>query len=221
MFTVKRTALLVLVVMMTIAAPLAASRTVIAQDEGPIILGAPVNLTDWMAAYDVPTLEGAKLAVEQINEAGGVLGRELQIIELDGHTDPAIVGNVAIELIDAGAEIIIAPCDFDDGAAASQAAQEAGIVGVSSARHPRSTAPRRSATSSSPFRCGTRRCPPRPPSSASSRAGQRGDDHRSTDYTQSLGDYFVETFNHLGGDVVSEDTYMLGDMTAARRHSDS
>ena len=34
----------------------------------------------------------------------------------------------------------------------------------------------------------------------------------STEYTQSLGDYFVETFDHLGGDVVSEDTYTMGDM---------
>ena len=34
----------------------------------------------------------------------------------------------------------------------------------------------------------------------------------STEYTQSLGDYFVETFKHLGGNVVSEDTYTMGDM---------
>src|SRR5215207_3419096 len=99
--------------------------------EDPIIIGAAVNLTDWMAAYDVPPLEGAKLAVKKINEAGGVLGRELQIIELDGKTDPATVGNVARELIEQGAEIILAPCDFDYGAPASQAAQEAGLVGVS------------------------------------------------------------------------------------------
>ena len=50
-----------------------------AQDEGPIIIGAPLNLTGWMAAYDIPPLEGAKLAVKKINDAGGVLGRELQI----------------------------------------------------------------------------------------------------------------------------------------------
>ncbi len=36
-----------------------------------------------------------------------------------------------------------------------------------------------------------------------------------TEYTQSLGDYFVETWEHLGGEIVSEDTYQGGDMTAS------
>jgi branched-chain amino acid transport system substrate-binding protein len=34
----------------------------------------------------------------------------------------------------------------------------------------------------------------------------------STEYTQSLGDYFTETFEHLGDTLVSEDTYVMGDM---------
>jgi branched-chain amino acid transport system substrate-binding protein len=34
----------------------------------------------------------------------------------------------------------------------------------------------------------------------------------STEYTQSLGDYFVETFEHLGGTLVNEDTYTMDDM---------
>ena len=33
-----------------------------------------------------------------------------------------------------------------------------------------------------------------------------------TEYTQSLGEYFVETFKHLGGTIVNEDTYTMGDM---------
>lgn len=126
-----RPAVLAIVAALVLSAPFVVSGPAVAQDEGPIIIGAPVNLTDWMAAYDVPPLEGAKLAVKQINANGGVLGRELQIIELDGKTDPATVGNVARELIDQGAEVILAPCDFDYGAPASQAAQEAGLVGIS------------------------------------------------------------------------------------------
>src|SRR5688572_8963015 len=87
-----------------------------AQEQEPIIIGAAVHLTGWMASYDVPPLEGAKLAVKQINAAGGVLGRQLQIIELDGKTEPATVGNVALELIEQGADVMVAPCDFDMGA---------------------------------------------------------------------------------------------------------
>ena len=83
-----------------------------APEGDPIVLGAAVHQSDWMAAYDLPPLEGARLAVEQINANGGVLGRPLELIDGDGRTDPATVGNVAIELIDAGAEVLIAPCDF-------------------------------------------------------------------------------------------------------------
>src|SRR5690606_22245474 len=99
--------------------------------EDPIIVGAAVHLTGWMAAYDTPPLMGARLAVKQINEAGGVLGRPLQLIELDGKTDQATVGNAAIQLIEQGAEVLIAPCDFDFGAPVGRAAQDAGIVGLS------------------------------------------------------------------------------------------
>ena len=190
-----------------------------AQDEGPIILGAPVNLTDWMAGYDVPALEGAKLAVKQINEAGGVLGRELQIIELDGQTDPVVAGNVARELIDQGAEVILAPCDFDfGGAAASQAAQEAGLVGVSfCASSPLFGS---EALGDKQFTLSMWN------QTMSAAAAQFGIEEQgwttaativdqATEYTQSLGDYFVETWTHLGGEVVSEDTYQQFDMTAA------
>ena len=31
------------------------------------------------------------------------------------------------------------------------------------------------------------------------------------DYTKSLSEYFIETWEHLGGDVVAEDTYTQGD----------
>ena len=81
----------------------------------PLIIGAVFNSTGWMADYDQPPRSGALIMKDKINAAGGVLGRELQIIELDGKTDPATVGNAALQLIDQGAEVIIAPCDFDIG----------------------------------------------------------------------------------------------------------
>jgi branched-chain amino acid transport system substrate-binding protein len=217
MMQAKRAVILALVVLM-MAAPFAVSRTVVAQDEGPIIIGAPVNLTDWMAAYDVPPLEGAKLAVKKINEAGGVLGRELQIIELDGKTDPATVGNVARELIEQGAEIILAPCDFDYGAPAGQAAQEAGLVGVSFCAS--SPLYGSEALGDKQFTLSMWN------QTMSSAAAHFAYEEKGwttaatvidqvTEYTISLGEYFVETWEYLGGEIVSEDTYQQGDMTAA------
>jgi len=213
----KRFALLVMAMMM-MAAPFAMSRTVVAQDEDPIVIGAPVNLTGWMAAYDVPPLDGAKLAVKKINEAGGVLGRELQIIELDGRTDPPTVGNAAREVIENGAEVILAPCDFDYGAPASQAAQEAGLVGVSfCASSPLFGS---EALGDKQF---TLSMWNQTMSAAAAQYGMQEQGwttaatiiDQGTEYTQSLGDYFVETWEYLGGEMVNEDTYQIGDMQAS------
>src|SRR5574341_73414 len=97
----------------------------------PIIIGAVFDRTGWMAAYDDPPRKAAFLAVKVLNERGGILGRPVKLIEIDGKTDPAVVGTATHQLIQQGAEIIIAPCDFDIGAPASKVAQEAGMVGMS------------------------------------------------------------------------------------------
>ena len=180
----------------------------------PIVIGAAVHQSDWMAAYDLPPLEGARLAVEQINANGGVLGRPLELIDGDGRTDPATVGNVAIELIDAGAEVLIAPCDFDYGAPVSQAAQEAGIVGISTC----ASSPLYGSDALGDKQFTTSMWNQTMSAAAAQFAFEQGWTNAatiidtSTEYTQSLGEYFVETFNHLGGNLVSEDTYTMGDM---------
>lgn len=199
-------------------APLFAVGPAIAQDDDPIVIGAPVNLTGWMAAYDQPPLDGAQLAVKKINEAGGVLGRPLQIKVVDGKTDPATVGNAALEVIDDGAEVLVAPCDFDYGAPAAQAAQEAGLVGVSFC-------------ASSPLfgsaTLGDKQFTVsmwnQTMAAAAAEFGYNVKGWKTaativdqgTEYTKSLGEYFVETWEHLGGEVVSEDTYQLNDMQAS------
>ena len=185
----------------------------VAQDD-PIIIGAPINLTGWMAAYDTPPFEGAKLAVKKINEEGGVLGRQLQIIEVDGKTDPATVGNAAIEVIDRGADVIVAPCDFDFGAPAGQAAQAAGLVGVSFC----ASSPLYGSDALGDLQFTTSMWNQTMSAAAAEFAISQGwmtaatIVDSTTEYTQSLGEYFTETFTHLGGEVVLDDTYLQGDM---------
>ena len=118
-----------MIVLSTVLVGCAPARTPEAKE--PITIGAVFNATGWMADYDQPPRSGALLKIKEVNAAGGVLGRELKLIELDGKTDPATVGNAALQLIDQGADVIIAPCDFDIGGPASQEAQKAGLVGVS------------------------------------------------------------------------------------------
>ncbi|MFN8592303.1 MAG: ABC transporter substrate-binding protein [Thermomicrobiales bacterium] len=203
-----------LLLVLSMMAPVA---SVAAQDDGPIIIGAPLNLTGWMAAYDTPPLEGAKLAVKEINANGGVMGRQLEIIERDGKTDPATVGNAAREVIEAGAQVLITPCDFDYGAPAGQAAQEAGIVGISlcasSPLYGAATLGDKQFTLSMWNQ-----------TMAAAAAEFAFNDKgwktaatlvdQGTEYTKSLGEYFVEAFEHLGGTIVNEDTYQINDMQA-------
>lgn len=185
--------------------------------EDPIVIGAAVNLTGWMAAYDVPPLEGAKLAVKKINEAGGVLGRQLQIIELDGKTDPATLGNAARDVISQGADVLVTPCDFDYGAPAGQAAQEAGLVGISfcasSPLYGSETLGDKQFTMSMWNQTMGAAAAEYAYNVKGWRTAATIVD-QGTEYTTSLAEYFVETFERLGGTIVNEDTYQINDMQA-------
>ena len=73
----------------------------------PILIGFPADLsTDW-AYYDSPMEEGAQFAVDQINDAGGVLGRPLQLKTVDMRNDVAEAAKVTQQLIDDGAAYMI------------------------------------------------------------------------------------------------------------------
>src|SRR5690606_13746975 len=113
-----------------LAAGAVGSSAALAQ-EGEIFIGGAACLTGIQAPLDEPGLRGAQLAVKAINERGGVLGRQLKFVNLDGKSDPVTVGNNAAQLISEGAELILAPCDFDIGGPANREAQNAGIVGIS------------------------------------------------------------------------------------------
>ena len=103
-----------------------------ADDEGPIVIGLAIGLTDFMAAYDLPALNGAQIAVDEINEAGGVLGRSLEIVTADTKSD-IDQGTVAgQEVIDQGAHAMIVSPDYNMGGGAARAAQDAGLVVFSS-----------------------------------------------------------------------------------------
>lgn len=183
-----------------------------AQQEGTIKIGAALCLTGIQAPLDEPALKGAQLAVEEINKKGGVLGKKLELINLDGKSDPVTVGNAAVQLIEQGVKAIITPSDFDFGGPASREAQKAGLVGISPA-------------ASSPF-FGSKALGDKQftmsmwnttmGAAAAQYAREQGWDtaYVVTDdfiqYTKDLGQYFVEHFKTLGGTVVFEEKYTQG-----------
>jgi branched-chain amino acid transport system substrate-binding protein len=73
----------------------------------PIVIGFPADLsTDW-SYYDSPMEEGAQFAVDQINDAGGVLGRPLELKTVDMRNDVAEGAKVTQQLVDQGAVYLI------------------------------------------------------------------------------------------------------------------
>jgi branched-chain amino acid transport system substrate-binding protein len=61
--------------------------TIWAQAAEPITVLAPFNLSGPQAALGSPCYNGAELAVEKLNAAGGVLGRPIELIPIDTASD--------------------------------------------------------------------------------------------------------------------------------------
>lgn len=65
----------------------------------PIVLGAVYNLTGSQSTLDVPSSQGAKLAIEQANAESGKNGNEWQLILKDGQTNPDVLRAKVTEMI--------------------------------------------------------------------------------------------------------------------------
>jgi len=79
-----------------LAAPMTVSRAVAAD---PIRIGVISPLTGAWTVYGKAHISGFELAVEEINAAGGVLGRQIEMVIGDSKTEPRIVVEQANRLI--------------------------------------------------------------------------------------------------------------------------
>jgi branched-chain amino acid transport system substrate-binding protein len=80
----------------------------------PITIGWAHDSSGQMAPFDGPALAAAQIRVDQINEQGGVDGRELRIETCDTqNNDPARARVCATTLLEGGADIIFVTCDVD------------------------------------------------------------------------------------------------------------
>ena len=179
-----------------------------------IVIGGALSLTGVQAPLDTPSLKGAEVAVKYLNDNGGLLGKPIEFINIDGKSDPVTVGNVAVELIDKGAELIVAPCDFDFGGPASREAQAAGLVGISTC----ASDPLYSSWSLGDKQFTLSMWNTTMGAVAADYAfKERGwkTAYVVTDqfiaYTKSLSKYFIAQFQANGGEILLEDTYTNGD----------
>lgn len=184
-----------------------------AKKSDTILIGGALCQTGIQAPIDEPALRGAQLAVDELNKKGGILGKKVEFVNMDGKSDPVTVGNVAKQLIQRGAVAIIPPSDFDFGGPASREAQTAGIISISP-------------TASSPL-FGSKALGDKQftlsmwnttMGAATAEFAYNEKGWRSAyvvtddfiDYTKSLSRYFIVRFKEMGGNVIFEDTYTQG-----------
>src|SRR5690606_4531419 len=79
--------------------------------EDPIVIGVASGQTGTLGPWDQGAARGAELAVEDINEKGGVLGRPLKLVVRDTKSDPSLGPTAALEVLDEGAEMVLVACD--------------------------------------------------------------------------------------------------------------
>ncbi|HMJ96623.1 MAG TPA: ABC transporter substrate-binding protein [Thermoleophilaceae bacterium] len=97
----------------------------------PIVFGAAGAKSGTFSAFDGPALEAAQLQIDQINADGGLLGRKLTYVDADTRSQPEQVQAAGVKVLDEGANVMLASCDFDLGAAAALEAQKKGILSMS------------------------------------------------------------------------------------------
>jgi branched-chain amino acid transport system substrate-binding protein len=177
-----------------------------------IKIGAALCLTGIQAPLDEPALKGAQVAVDEINKKGGVLGKQLELINLDCKSDPVTTGNVAVQLVDQGAKAIIAPSDFDFGGPASREAQKAGLVGIS----PAASSPMYGSDALGDKQFTMSMWNTTMGAAAAQYAREQGyktayvvtDDF--IQYTKDLGEYFTKAWEDGGGTIVYQEKYTQG-----------
>ncbi len=178
-----------------------------------IKLGALYNLTGGMSSIDAPALQGAKLKADLLNAQGGVLGKKLEVIGYDTKTDQKSAANQAKKALSDG---VVAGLGYGDTTfvmAAAPAFQAKGVPFVTSgATHPELPKWVGDYMFMTPF----------------------GDDDQSyaiadyaynelgirklvvwtdnsMDFTLALSKFFKERFQELGGEIIFEDFFMMGD----------
>jgi branched-chain amino acid transport system substrate-binding protein len=78
-------------------------------EEPPVVVGAVVSQTGSQAELAEGYGNGLVVWQEEINAAGGLLGRQVELRMLDDHSEAARAGPAYTELIDGGASLLIGP----------------------------------------------------------------------------------------------------------------
>ncbi|MBQ1335759.1 MAG: ABC transporter substrate-binding protein [Selenomonadaceae bacterium] len=182
-----------------------------------IKIGANFEMTGNVANYGNATLEGLKLAIKEANDAGGVNGKKIKLVEVDNKSEASESVNAATKLIsDDKVKLIVGPAVTANVIAESQVATDNKVPILA----PDATSPAVTVENGKVKDFVFRSCFIDP---------QQGDVmakfaienlkaktaviyiDNSSDYSKSLGQVFKEKFEAAGGKVVMEEAFLQKD----------
>jgi len=93
-----------------------------------IALEAPI--TGEQSSNGVDMLNGAQLAADEVNQAGGVLGKQIEVVPADDEADPQKGKEVAQQMVGQGVFAVVGPYNSSVGVENLQTYLDAGVVTI-------------------------------------------------------------------------------------------
>ncbi|MEZ2131421.1 MULTISPECIES: ABC transporter substrate-binding protein [unclassified Sinorhizobium] len=193
-------------------AALAGATTTASADS--IKIGAPFNVTGGLSSLDAPALNGAKLKAKEINDAGGINGKTIELVIYDTKTDPTVIASVASQLLNSDkVPVAMGFTDSDSALALGPIFETAGVPFVT----PGATSPKL------PEQVGKNMFLACFGDNVQAAAGAEfvlsklsGKNvyllrDNSAEYTTLLAKYFDEALTNGGGKIIARDDYKSGD----------
>jgi branched-chain amino acid transport system substrate-binding protein len=175
----------------------------------PVRLGFFMSITGRDASFGEASLRGARLAVDEVNAGGGVLGRPLELVVEDNRSQAGESATAAKKLIARDRVVaLIGECSSARTLEAAPVAQAAGVPLIT----PASTSPKVTEMGDAIFRV----CfiDPFQGEALATFARRRLGLKRAallidagSPYSVGLADYFSRTFTALGGEIVASQKY--------------
>jgi branched-chain amino acid transport system substrate-binding protein len=185
-----------------------------ARADDTIKIGAPFNVTGGLSSLDAPALNGAKLKAKEINAAGGVLGKQIELVVYDTKTDPTVIASSASQLINQDkVPVAFGFTDSDSALALGPIFQQAGVPFVT----PGATSPKLPEQVGSDMFLACFGDNVQAAAGAEFVLGKLGGKtayllrDNSTEYTTLLAKYFEAAYSHGGGQILLKDDYKSGD----------
>lgn len=181
------------------------------EGDGALTIGSLLPATGDLSFLGPPEFAGVELAIEEINEAGGVLGKDVEYFEGDsGDGTPPIAGQTVNRLLNQGADVIIGAAASGVSVTVIDQITEAGVVQFS----PANTSPSFDSDEVDPNELYFRTAPSDVLQGAvianlvsEDGFSNLGVINRQDDYGTGLAEVITENFESAGGTVVATEVY--------------